>query len=495
MAVGFTPKFTKDITLNTGREHCIVTAFKTFDNLGWKTVYISPNGLIAYTNKGMFATNAEIRVIVTDTTITITSSSTGSEMVDLGKNKKFVEQFIDCYTTLLEAGSTEESVHEYNQLKQNFPPQDEEDYLLAPPVSGIKSFLTLFTPVKGYFITPILILVNIAVFIVMVCNGINFMEPSAESMLSWGANFKPVTLDGQWYRLFTCCFIHFGLLHLVMNMYALSYIGLLLEPRLGKSRFLAGYVLAGLVASATSLWWNDFVVSGGASGAIFGMYGLFLALLTTNAIEKSVRKSLMASIGVFVAFNIFSGMAVSGIDNAAHVGGLLGGFVIGYIFIPSLRKPSSAGLKFVGIIAAAVVCAGIIFAACNYTSNDIAKYDVAIKEFGINETKALQVYNLDDNAPKHQILESLKTGLQYWHKNRKLVADTDMLDLPESLHKQNKKLIKYCDLRIEIYTLASKNITEDTQAYVYRLSELNKEINALLDENFGGTKQDPPPSQ
>jgi len=103
-----------------------------------------------------------------------------------------------------------------------------------------------------------------------------------------------------------------------MNMYALLYISLLLEPHLGRTRFLTVYLLTGLTASLASLWWHNLTISAGASGAIFGMYGVFLSMHTTNLIEKSARKALLTSIAVFVGYNILNGLKPnSGIDNAA----------------------------------------------------------------------------------------------------------------------------------------------------------------------------------
>jgi rhomboid protease GluP len=137
----------------------------------------------------------------------------------------------------------------------------------------------------------------------MAITGVNIISPDSESLVQWGANFRPLTLEGQAWRLLTNCFLHIGILHLLLNMYALLYIGVLLEPHLGRLRFAAFYILTCIIASTVSVSWHDLTVSAGASGAIFGMYGVFLALLSTNLIEKSARKALLASIGIFVVFN------------------------------------------------------------------------------------------------------------------------------------------------------------------------------------------------
>src|SRR5678809_608301 len=97
-------------------------------------------------------------------------------------------------------------------------------------------------------------------------------------------------------------------------------------------KYIIAYLATGIFASLASLWWHsEGINSAGASGAIFGLYGVFLALLFTNLIPKQVRSALLQSIGIFVVFNIVYGMR-SGIDNAAHIGGLLTGMLIGFIF-------------------------------------------------------------------------------------------------------------------------------------------------------------------
>src|SRR5690606_29451613 len=114
----------------------------------------------------------------------------------------------------------------------------------APPTFKEKtsSLLSIFIPNESHFFTPILIYANLLIFILMTVSGVHFLEPNNESLLNWGANYKPFTLDGQWWRLLSSCFIHIGVFHLAMNMYALIYIGLLLEPHLGKTRFLMAYL-------------------------------------------------------------------------------------------------------------------------------------------------------------------------------------------------------------------------------------------------------------
>src|ERR1035437_1030887 len=89
------------------------------------------------------------------------------------------------------------------------------------PTKEIKRFFDLFIPSDGYFIAPILININILVFIFMLISGANFFHPGVVTLQKWGANFRPLTLEGQWWRLLTCCFIHSGFRHLISNMFVL----------------------------------------------------------------------------------------------------------------------------------------------------------------------------------------------------------------------------------------------------------------------------------
>lgn len=201
----------------------------------------------------------------------------------------------------------------------------------------LKDFIDFLKPKEGYFITPILIYANIGLFLIMTILGLGFISFKGQDLLEWGANYGPLTKDGEWWRLFTSTFLHGGLMHLLANMYGLLFVGIFLEPLLGKTKYLATYVLTGILASIASIWWYDATVSVGASGAIFGLYGVFLAFLLTKIFPPDFAKSFLISTAVFVGFNLLMGLT-GGIDNAAHIGGLLSGFMIGLILSPILKR-------------------------------------------------------------------------------------------------------------------------------------------------------------
>ncbi|HEY4323030.1 MAG TPA: rhomboid family intramembrane serine protease [Mucilaginibacter sp.] len=180
-------------------------------------------------------------------------------------------------------------------------------------------------------ITFIIIGLNILVFIIMAFAGLGFVSFEGRDLLAWGADFRPKVINGEWWRLLTSVFLHGGLMHLLGNMYGLFFAGIFLEPLLGRVKFASAYMICGIVSSAASIWWHPATVSIGASGAIFGLYGVLTALLTTKNVDIKDRKGILLFSSLFIIINLLLGLT-GGIDNAAHVGGLLCGLLIGYFF-------------------------------------------------------------------------------------------------------------------------------------------------------------------
>ena len=197
--------------------------------------------------------------------------------------------------------------------------------------------MNLLTPTKGYWLTPAIIYINTALFALVALYTQSILWFPARELVVLGGNFGPLTVDGQWWRLLTSVFLHGGLLHLIFNAVVLANIGIFLEPLLGRVSFAIVYLITGILASLTSLMFNYGVVSVGASGAIFGMYGFFLALLTTKLFKPEFRTTFLKNTLGFIALNIAIGF-FGPIDNAAHMGGLVSGFILGYVWLPFVRK-------------------------------------------------------------------------------------------------------------------------------------------------------------
>lgn len=199
-------------------------------------------------------------------------------------------------------------------------------------IERFRSALWRATP--RIFVTQAIVAANVIVFLAMLATGAGIMNPSSEAMLKWGANFGPMTAGGEWWRLVSAFFLHFGLMHLAFNMWALFDAGRLVERLYGNGPFLLLYLFAGLTGSFGSLLWNpDGVVSAGASGAVFGVYGALLAYLLAqrHSIPAAVIKGLQGSTIAFIGYTLVIGLSASGIDNAAHLGGLAGGMGLGFV--------------------------------------------------------------------------------------------------------------------------------------------------------------------
>lgn len=182
-------------------------------------------------------------------------------------------------------------------------------------------------------LTHAILLVNLLVFVAMLTQGAGFWHTSTVVPLAWGANFGPATQDNEWWRLFTALFIHFGLLHLGMNMWALRDVGRLVERLTGPWRFTAVYVGSGILGNLLSLVvQGNKAVSGGASGAIFGLYGALLVLLwrERRRVDPAEFRWLFGLASIFIVLMLGMGWVIPGIDNAAHGGGLVSGALLAH---------------------------------------------------------------------------------------------------------------------------------------------------------------------
>lgn len=191
-------------------------------------------------------------------------------------------------------------------------------------------------------VTRLLIAANLLVFAVMLGYGAGLWHTTNDVQLAWGANFGPATKDGEWWRLGSALFLHFGLFHLAMNMLSLWDGGRLVERMYGTGRFLLIYFCSGLSGNLLSLIaQGDHAVSGGASGAIFGVYGALMVFLWRERghLHPAEFKWLFWGAAGFSTVTIVLGLQVTGIDNAAHIGGLLAGTLSGM----ALARPHAAG--------------------------------------------------------------------------------------------------------------------------------------------------------
>jgi rhomboid protease GluP len=195
-------------------------------------------------------------------------------------------------------------------------------------------------------VTWTLLALNIGIFLLMWWQRQGVADPrgvfESLQLVQWGSNVGRLTTGGQWWRLFTSMFLHGSLLHLCFNMVVLYQAGQLAERIFGSLRFTGLYLIAGLCGSLASVLWNPFVNSVGASGALFGLVGGLLAFIRRehSGVPPTVVKDLQGSLLPFLMFNLWAGFIYPHTDNAAHIGGLVGGWLGGHLLARSLHVPS-----------------------------------------------------------------------------------------------------------------------------------------------------------
>ncbi len=189
-----------------------------------------------------------------------------------------------------------------------------------------------------------IVIANLAVFAAMCVfsGGQALTTPSIEMLRAWGANYGPLTLNGEWWRMFSSMFLHIGFVHIAFNMAALWNLGQSAEELFGTRRFVNLYFISGFGGSCLSMLFNPSVTSAGASGAIFGVYGALFAFFFAHRKEMGKEAFLAGSKSVtaFLVLNIVLGL-VFGFDNFCHLGGLVSGFLCGTFYLPRGNKPLS----------------------------------------------------------------------------------------------------------------------------------------------------------
>jgi rhomboid protease GluP len=204
--------------------------------------------------------------------------------------------------------------------------------------------------------TYFLLAINIAVYLWMCAHGADPRNPPPDTLLHYGANDTALVLHGQWYRLLTATFVHVGLIHLATNMWCLWNLGMLGEPLVGPWGMVAVYMLTGIAGNLLSMAFNVVAtlathdahfllqVGAGASGAVFGIAGIMIVLLSNRRLPFpwAELKRLRSSVVKFAAINLFIGLAANqlpigiSIDNMAHIGGFVSGLALGVPLVPRM---------------------------------------------------------------------------------------------------------------------------------------------------------------
>jgi membrane associated rhomboid family serine protease/Flp pilus assembly protein TadD len=254
-------------------------------------------------------------------------------------------------------------------------------------------------------VTMVLIAASVLVFIVMVLRGVSAVDPTPQQAIAYGADFGPLTLGGQWWRLVTSMFVHFGIIHLGLNMWCLWNLGRAAERLLGRFSYLVAYFASGIFGSIASVYWHPQAAGGGASGAIFGLAGVLVSFvyLKKTPANLQINSKMLGSLGTFIAYNLLFGAAIPGISNAAHLGGLVMGFAVGALLPAASANESSRRTRLSLVVAlTAIVLVASAIATKHITAR--ASELVSIQQL-------LAAGNSDEALPKLQQLTAREPNL------------------------------------------------------------------------------------
>ncbi|MCF8198811.1 MAG: rhomboid family intramembrane serine protease [Sulfuritalea sp.] len=221
----------------------------------------------------------------------------------------------------------------------------------------------MFLEARGpAFATLAIMAINFFVFVVCGFSGVGWLKGNAALLLDFGGNFAVATTGGEWWRLVSSMFLHSGLIHVGFNMWALWEAGRVAERLFGSGRYVALYLLAGLLGSIASINWQQDLVGVGASGAVFGVIGGLLAalLLRPDLLPGTITRKLQTSATLFIAYSLFNGFTHTGIDNAAHVGGLVAGALIGTAYVMPMGRALAATAVTLMLIGGGTVRAVVV---------------------------------------------------------------------------------------------------------------------------------------
>ncbi|HTD23287.1 MAG TPA: rhomboid family intramembrane serine protease [Terriglobales bacterium] len=195
-------------------------------------------------------------------------------------------------------------------------------------------------PSAKFPVTTALLSINVLMFVAMGLSGVSLTDPTVDQLVRWGADYGPLTLTTQPWRLLTSTFVHGGLLHIGTNMWCLWNLGRMAENFFGRLSFLLIYLLTGISGSLLSVYLHPMRTSVGASGAIFGLAGALITALYLGRlpIPKQRLNEALRSLIFFAVINLAIGAAVPVIDNSGHIGGFSLGLLIGALLSPSLTK-------------------------------------------------------------------------------------------------------------------------------------------------------------
>ena len=342
--------------------------------------------------------------------------------------------------------------------------------------------------------------VNVGVYVAMAATGVHWAEPKSEDLFTWGANFGPLTLGGEWWRLLSSAFVHAGLLHIALNMFSLWAVGRVVVRLYGNAAFVSLYLASALGGSLVSIVWNPWSLSVGASGALFGVFGALAgyALRMRRQVPEVFLKGVTRDVAFVLIVNLVYTFTAKGIDVGAHLGGLVVGFLAA-LWLSMPPEPAARrqrGLRAIGVLVlAAVGTAAAVMVMPSSARSTLSTLEAVDKE----EARALEAYNgavrkvqggtLTETAFADVIDKDVIPGWRAMRERLRGIADKE---LPERLLVRTAALRRYVAMREEAWVALATALRKEDPEGARQAMQKSRDAEALMREAAGvdgGTKK------
>jgi rhomboid protease GluP len=386
-----------------------------------------------------------------------------------------------------------------------------KQFTLASPTNEIREEREFSEQLKAFapntWMTYALIAINIAVWLWTLTAGASLLTTPADKLLHWGGNAASEVQRGEWWRLFSAMFLHSGMMHVLMNMLGLYSAGVIVERVYGRSLYLLIYVASGLLGSAASLHFSaQHAVSVGASGAVFGVTGALLVgfMQHRDKLPRVSSKQMISGVTFFIVYALIQGFGKQGIDNAAHIGGLLGGCLLACIlperFDLDHYRRTVATRFATGLALAIAMTTTVAYEAPKasldmsrlFASADLLKRGLDRFGKGIKELQQLQ-----DDVKAGKISEWDADGrgrLDFAPKFQSVVDDLRQVVLPPNDPRKDfvQNMLRFSELMTE--SLAMESIRQEGDGKPIptnpeRMTQIEAEINKVGDQLKANVEQ------
>lgn len=486
------------------KESILSVCYSVFQQFSWKPLSAAADSLVAVTPPEWNKKPQHVTVTAADEQLTVSSEFAGEELTDIvGRNSRNVDQFLATFQV----------------MKKSLPPQKHQNNLQA--INALRgqapSSVRLFKTQEPHFaetatekesdiansnsatphFTYALIALNCVVFLWMVLNGAGLFGGTGQMQLNWGGNYGPFTLGGESWRLLSYAFIHFGLIHLLLNMYCLYWAGVYAEPLLGGARYITVYLCAAVLAGmASACWHNPPVNSAGAAGAVLGLDGLLFVFMPAGLLPASLHQKLRRGLVLFILLNLALGF-IGNIDFIVTLAGLLSGALIGCLFILGIRKEKQ-GTKasWVSPICVAVTIAITIFFMPRFRGSiaqpaavqkktfftaysDDEKFNSAYRQFDLLGNKGLDVFSDNDITEAQRITDLGSISFTEWDSAEDLAREMKAYNVSPEKKSLAATLERYAQMRKEEIVLYTEMANK--RSGPQRLDALRSKIKSITD--------------